>query len=150
MAALDTAMVAVHLAFAGIWAGSVVFVAAAVLPAARADTAAAEPLATLTGRLVTISRISALALLVSGGHMAGTFYTVGSLTGTTRGHLVLGMVVLWFVLAALVEVGARRLADGLDGGVRGAARDGRPFFLAAAVVAILLLVDGGLLAGGVA
>lgn len=150
MALLDTAMVSIHLLFAGLWTGGVVFMVGAVLPAARDGSLSAEALGFLTGRLVTLSRLSALVLLLTGGHMAGTGYTVGSLTGSGRGHLVLTMVVLWFVLAAIVEVGSRKLrGTGSDDGVVAAAA-ARPYFLAAAAVALLLLVDGGLLAGGVA
>lgn len=150
MSVLDTAVVAIHLVFAGVWAGSVVFVALAFLPVARNGTTNAASLATVTGRLVTLSRVSALVLLLTGGHMAGTVYTVESLTGTTRGHLVLGMVVLWFALAALVEVGGRKLdAGGETNDVRRAGEGARPYLLAAAVVALLLLIDGGLLAGSV-
>ena len=149
MALLDTAVVSLHLLFAALWAGGVVFVTVAILPLARDGTMAPGPLGTVTDRLVWLSRLSALVLLLTGGHMAGTFYTAESLTGTTRGHLVLGMVVLWLVLAALVEVGGRELTDGTAREkVREPARDARPYLLAATVVALALLVDGGLLAGG--
>jgi len=150
MALLDTAMVTIHLLFAGLWTGGVVFVAAAVLPAARDGSLSAGALDLLSGRLVLLTRLSALVLLLTGGHMAGTGYTVGTLTGSGGGHLVLSMVVLWFLLAVLVEVGNRKLRGvGSDDGVVAAAA-ARPYFLAAAAVALLLLVDGGLLAGGVA
>lgn len=151
MALLETAMVSLHLLFAGLWTGGVVFVAAAVLPLARDGSIGPEPLATIADRLVWLTRASAIVMLLTGGHMAGTFYTAESLTGTTRGHLVIGMVVLWFVLTALVEVGGRKLTDGTAREkVREPAREARPYFLAAAVVALALLVDGGLLAGGFA
>lgn len=151
MAVIDTAMYAVHLLVAGVWTGSVVFVTYAVLPAARDGAANAGPLATIVGKLRWLSRGSSLLLLLSGGHMAGAGYTVESLTGSPRGHLVLGMVALWFVLTGLVEVGGGKLADGFDRKkVREPAREARPFFLAATVVALLLLVDAGLLASGFA
>jgi uncharacterized membrane protein len=147
---VDAAAATVHLLFAGLWTGSVLFVTYAVLPTAVAGRIDADPLRTIVGRLTTVSRASALLLLLSGGHMAGTGYTAESLFGTGRGHLVLTMVLLWFLLAGLVEVGASRMRDGLDRQkVRSPARSARRLFQAAAVVALLLLVDAGLLAGGV-
>jgi uncharacterized membrane protein len=152
MTLLDTVMYAVHLLFGGLWTGSVVFVTFAVLPTARDGVANAEPLAAIVGKLRNVSRLSALLLLLSGGHLAGAAagYTVESLTGTTRGYLVLAMVALWFTLIGLVEVGGGKLADGFDQKkVREPAREARPFFLAATVVSLLLLVDAGLLAGNI-
>ena len=59
------------------------------------------------------------------------------------------MVALWFVLAALVERGAGKMRRGLDDRkVRTPAHDARPYFRAASVVAVLLLLDAGLLADG--
>jgi len=150
MTALDTAMYAVHLLFAGVWTGSVVFVTWGVLPTAMNGDANAAPLASIVGKLKVVSRTSALVLLLSGGHLAGAFYTVDSLTGGSRGHLVLSMVALWFILAALVEIGAGKLTDGFDNmRVREPAREARPFLLAASVAAALLLLNGGVLAGGI-
>jgi uncharacterized membrane protein len=151
MSLVDMAFYAVHLLFGGVWTGSVVFVTLAVLPTAREGTANAEPLVPVVSKLRNISRLSALVLLLTGGHMAAEAagYTVESLTGTTRGYLVLAMVALWFALIGLVEVGGGKLADGFDEmKVREPAREARPFFLAATVVSLLLLVDAGLLAGG--
>jgi uncharacterized membrane protein len=147
MSALDTAMYALHLLVAGVWAGSVVFLTVAVLPTAKDGTANAAPLEFVVSRLRTISRASAVLLLVSGGHMAAAIHTVDSLTGEPRGHLVLAMVVLWFLLAGLVEVGAGKLADGFDDRkVREPAREARPFLLGATAIAVLLLINGGILA----
>jgi hypothetical protein len=146
---VDTVACALHNVFAGLWTGAVVFVTLAVLPAARDGVANAEPLAGMVSKLRNVSRLSALVLFLTGGHLAGTAYTVDSLTGTGRGHLVLTMLALWFALAALVEVGGGKLADGFDEKkVREPARAARPFFLAASVVALLLLVDAGLLSSG--
>jgi uncharacterized membrane protein len=151
MSVVDTAMYVAHLLFAGLWAGSVVFVTFGVLPTALDGLANADPLVPVVSKLRWISRASAVVLFLSGGHMAGTGYTVESLTGSTRGHLVLGMVGLWFVLMGLVEVGGGKLADGFENKkVREPAREARPFFLAGSVVSVLLLVVGGLLAGGFA
>jgi hypothetical protein len=78
--------------------------------------------------------------------MAAGRYTVASLTGSGAGHQVLTMVVLWFLLAGLVEVGAGKLADGTGRDkVREPARNARRFFRGASVVAVLLLLNSGLL-----
>jgi hypothetical protein len=146
MATVDTAINAVHLLFAGLWAGSVLFVAGGLLPVARAGSLDAEPLQGLVGRFRTGSRVASLALLLTGGHLAGTRYTAESLLGSTRGYLVVAMVVLWFVMTGLIEVGSGRLADGLDERkIRDPARSATPFLTAAAVAGIALLVIGGVL-----
>ncbi|MFC6716440.1 copper resistance protein CopD [Natrialbaceae archaeon GCM10025810] len=134
-----------HLVFAAVWAGSVFYVAFVLLPLAR-DGAfnSTRPLEVCSGKLTTISRTSALVLLLSGGHLAGSGYTAETLFGSTNGRLVLAMVALWFALAALVEIGAKRLESGLNGKkLREPARNALPPFRAAAVVAIALLVVGG-------
>lgn len=149
MALLDVAMAVLHLLFAGVWTGSVVFVALWVLPLARAGDVRPDPLASMVARLRSVSRWSALVLLATGGHMAGSRYTGDTLLGTTSGNLVLAMVALWLVLVGLVEVGGGRLSRGLDEGkLREPARDATRLFRAAAAVAGLLLVVAGALAGG--
>jgi hypothetical protein len=146
MAVIDTAMQAVHLVFAGVWTGSVVFVAYAVLPTAASGEASVPVLEAVLSKLKLISRASAVLLFVTGGHLAAALYTVESLTGSPTGHAVLAMLVLWFLLAALVEIGASRAGDALEAGkIRTAAADGGPFLKGAAVVAVLLLVDAGYL-----
>jgi uncharacterized membrane protein len=148
MSAVDAAIFATHLVFAGLWSGSVLFTSYAVIPTALAGDLRPDALSSMTGKLRTVSRASALLLLVTGGHMAATRYTAGSLTGTGRGHLVLTMVALWFLLAGLVEVGSSKLADGLaQQKVRQPAADARPFLLGASLVAVLLLVDAGAIIG---
>lgn len=142
---------AIHLLFAGLWSGSVLFVTAAVLPAARDGKINAEPLSWVTGRLQTISRLSAVLLLLTGLRMAMLegYTSSESLFGTTNGLLVVAMIVLWLVLMGLVEVGASRLTDGTSQKkVRSPARDARPFFLAASLAAVLLLVNAGAITGG--
>lgn len=124
-----------HLVFAGLWTGSVLFVAMGVIPIGGRDGLGPAGLAAITTRLTTVSRVSAAVMFLTGGHMAADLYTVDSLTGSTRGHAVLGMLVLWFVLAALVEIGASRVNE----------ESGEQVFYAAGVVAVLLLVDAGLL-----
>lgn len=146
MAIADTVSAVVHLAFAGLWTGSVLYFAVGVLPLAREGTLDPSSLGTLTGRLTTVSRASALLLLLSGGHLAGTRYDVERLTGDPSGHLVLTMVALWLLLAALVEVGARRIHGGVDQQkVREPAHSSRTLFLAASAVAVGLLIVAGML-----
>lgn len=135
----------IHLVFAGIWAGSVFYVAFVVLPLAR-DGAfnTTKPLEVISGKLTTITRVSALALLLTGGHLAGSRYTAESLFGTTNGQLVVAMVALWAILTGLVEIGSKRLEAGLNGKkLREPASDALPVYRGAAVVAIALLVVGG-------
>jgi hypothetical protein len=141
--------VVTHLLLAGVWAGSVVFVTLAVLPLAARGDINAGPLEAVAGSLTTVSRVSALLLFVTGGHLAGVRYTASDLTGSTSGYLVLLMLGLWLALAALVEVGASRLTDGASQAkVREPARKATRLFQAASVVALALLVVGGLLSGG--
>ncbi|WEL16869.1 putative membrane protein [Halorhabdus sp. SVX81] len=145
MTLADVAVSSVHLLFAAVWTGSVVFMTIAVLPAAREGALDSEPLSRFTTQFKRIARASAVVTLLTGGHQAANGY-MDSLFSTTRGHLVVGMVVLWLTLAALSEIGAARLADGTDERkVRTPAADARPFFLAASVVAVALFVDAGAL-----
>lgn len=147
MSVVDAVMYSLHVVFAGLWTGSVLFFAGAVLPTAGAISAPA--LAKLATRLSWLTRAGALVFVATGGHMAGTRYTSETLFGTGRGHLVVTMLVLWFLLAATVEVGAKRLRDGAErSGAADAAEAARPVFLLAAALALLLLVDAGLLAAG--
>ncbi|MFB6270159.1 MAG: hypothetical protein ABEH83_09460 [Halobacterium sp.] len=141
MALTETVVYALHLLFAGLWTGSVLF-AAATLPRVDRDLSASVR-DTLVGTLRNISRASSAVLLLSGGYMltlAG--YTEGdTLTGTGQGHLVLTMVVLWFALSGLVEVSGSKLEDG---------EDATNLLYGAAVVAVLLLLDASaLISGGV-
>jgi hypothetical protein len=150
MALLDTVVSVTHLLFASLWTGSVVFVAWAIPPLAAGGDLEPGPLGDIAASLRTTSRVSVLVLFVTGGHLAGTRHTVDSLLGSTTGWLVLAMLALWFVLAGLVEVGTGRLIDGTDREkVREPARRAKRPFQAATVVALLLLVDGGLIAVGV-
>ena len=148
MSYVDTAIFATHLIFAGLWSGSVMFTSYAVVPTALNGDLRPDALSSITGKLRTVSRASALLLLVTGGHLAATRYTAESLTATSRGYLVLAMVVLWFLLAGLTEVGASRFADGLaQQKIRQPAADARPFLLGASLVAALLLINAGAILG---
>ncbi|ELY92975.1 hypothetical protein C483_06585 [Natrialba hulunbeirensis JCM 10989] len=134
-----------HLVFAAIWAGSVFYVAFVVLPLAR-DGAfnSTAPLEVISSKLTTISRVSALVLLLTGSHLAATRYTSERLFGSIDGQLVLTMVGLWLLLAALVEIGSKRLESGLNGKkLREPAANALGLYRLAAVVAIALLVVAG-------
>ena len=147
MDVIDPVMWSLHVGFAILWTGSVLFVAVAVYPSALRGDIAGDALAAIVGRLRWITRIAALAFVVSGGHMAGTLYTAESLTGTGRGHLVLTMLALWFVTTGLVEVAGGKLTSGLDAGkLREPARDAKPFFYGAAGLSVVLILTAGLLA----
>lgn len=124
--------------FAGLWTGSVLFVAMGVIPIAGRDGVGPAAVAAITTRLTTVSRVSATILLLTGGHLASVKYTVGSLTGTLTGNAVLLMVVLWVALAGLVEFGASRVDEST----------GRQAFYGAGVVAVLVLLDAGYLLTG--
>jgi hypothetical protein len=139
MAVIDTAMRTLHLTFGALWTGSVVLFALGVLP----SVTDVERLAAVARREVQLSRLSVLVTFLTGGHLAGTLYTVESLFGSGRGYLVLAMLVLWLVLAGLVEVGTGRLRDGNVAA-------GTTLYRAGGAVAVVLLVLGGLLASGVA
>lgn len=146
MSLVNAGVYVVHLIFAALWTGSVLFVAYAVLPLGRDGGLNAAPLEAIAGKLTTISRASALVLFLTGGHMAANAYTVESLTGSPRGYLVIAMLVLWFFLAGLVEVGTSKLTDGTgQRKVREPARNASRFLQAGALLSVLLLVDAGLL-----
>ena len=150
MAVIDSVMQVVHVLFAGLWTGSVLFVVGAVLPASTAGSISAAAMETVSSRLSWLTRISAVVFVATGGHLAGTGYTAESLFSTGRGQLVVVMLVLWFVLTGLVEIGCKRLGGSAAAAdVDTAVESTRPIFLAAGVVAVLLLVDAGLLAAGV-
>ena len=147
MDVINPVMWSLHVGFAIFWTGSVLFITLAVYPSALRGDIAGDALAAIVERLRWITRIAAVAFLVSGGHMAGNLYTVDSLTGTSRGHLVLSMLALWFVTTGLVEVAGGKLTSGLDAGkLREPARDARPFFYAAAALSVGLILTAGLLA----
>lgn len=146
MEPVEAASYAIHSVFAGLLTGSVLFVVLGVLPLARDGELNAAPLESIAGTLTTLSRVSALVLVVTGGYMGVVQHSVDSLLETVGGWLVLSMVVLWVGLMATIEVGTSRVTDGTERDkVRAPARDARPVFLVAAVLATLLLVVAGLL-----
>ncbi|MDY7081793.1 MAG: hypothetical protein SXQ77_05155, partial [Halobacteria archaeon] len=72
----------------------------------------AEPLDIIADRFSKLSMGSSGILFLTGGHLAGTRYTFETLTGTTDGHLVLGMLGLWFMMTGILHVGSSKLDDG--------------------------------------
>jgi len=146
MEPVEVTAYAVHSLFAGLWTGSVLFVSLGVLPLARDGELNAAPLSSVAGTLRTVSRASAVVLLLTGGHMAAVRHTGESLFGTQGGYLVVAMVALWFGLMATVEVGTSRLTAGTERDkVREPARRARRLFQAASLLSVLLLIDAGLL-----
>jgi uncharacterized membrane protein YuzA (DUF378 family) len=147
MALAQAAGYALHLIVGALWTGSVLFVALGVVPVALRGDASVELFEYAIGRLTTISRLSAVVLLLTGLWQLSVLYpSVEALTAPPRGHLVLTMIVLWLVLAAVVEVGAARARAGLaERKIRTPAAEARPFLYAGAVVAVLVLLDAGLL-----
>lgn len=151
MSLVDTVAVAVHLAFAAVWVGGVVFFTVAVLPLARSGSLNAGPVAAILDRTTTVSRISSVVMLLTGGHLAAAYSGLefSGIGTSARWTFVLVMIALWFVLAALVEIGASRMQDGLEQKkVRAPARNHRAFFLAASVVGVLLFLDAAVLSTG--
>jgi len=145
---IDVTAYVLHSVVAGLWTGSVLFVTRSILPLAKEGSLNAAPLESVAATLTRISRASALVLVVTGAYMGvARSYTVESLTGTTGGYLVIAMVVLWFLLAGVVEAGTSKLADGAgQNKVREPARESRPFLLAGSLLALGLLVTAGAIA----
>jgi hypothetical protein len=143
---VDTVMYTVHTAFAALWTGSVLFVAAVVVPLAMAGELSPAAFGSVVSKLRWVTRLGALVTFVTGGHLAGTLYTVDTLTGTTGGYLVVAMLTLWLGLAAAIEVGSARAIRGVENDkIREPARDARPFYLLGSLLAVGLLVVSGLL-----
>lgn len=154
MALPELAAAVVHQVVAAVWVGSVVFVTAAVLPLAREGDVGTGPLASVVGTLQTVSRTSALLLVLTGAYLLYAVTLEGTLDAsvlleTREGWLVLAMVALFLVLAATVEIGAARLDDGLDADkLREPAREARPWLLVASAAGLLVAGVAGLLSRG--
>lgn len=151
MSLVDTVAVAIHLAFAAVWVGGVVFFTVAVLPFARDGSLNAGPVGRILERTTTVSRVSSVVMLLTGGHMAAAYAGLefSGIGTSARWTFVLVMIALWLVLAGLVEIGASRMqADLGQKKVRSPAREQRPVFLAASVVGVLLFIDAAILSTG--
>lgn len=149
MTLVDAVSITLHQVFAAVWVGSVVFMTVGVLPLAREGHLQPEPVELATGTLRTVSRLSAVVLLLTGGYMTSSFYATADLTGTANGWLVLAMLGLWLVLIGLIEVSGSRLVDGLQAKkVRAPADETLGWFRAASVIGLLLLVIAGIVSSG--
>lgn len=148
MAVADTVSMAIHVLVGGVWVGAVAFTVGAVLPLARDGRMNAAPLSSLAGRLRTLTRASAVLILLTGLHLAAVAYTAESLSGTEPGNYVLTMAVLWLVATGLTEAGVGRLADGAGNDkVREPAREATRLLQGAAIAGGLVLLTAGALVG---
>ena len=143
---LELIMYTLHTFFGALLAGSAIFVALAVFPAAQAGTIDPDALGTLLSRFVWIVRGSILITLITGGHLAGTLYTADTLTGTEAGILVLVMLGLWLGVIAVIEIGTAKAKRGIAANKRRQPiHDAKPFYYGGALFAIGLLVISGIL-----
>lgn len=115
-ALLEAIMYVIHIGYGALWTGAILFLVLGIVPAAKAGSIAPAAFGLLVSRLTWITRIGAVIFLVTGGHLAGSRYTIESLTGTGRGHLVLTMLGLWLVLTIAIEAVSARLSRGLEDG----------------------------------
>lgn len=151
MATIDTVMIAIHLIFGAMWVGSVAFVTFTILPLARDGDLERVPFERMMDKVLLVSRVSALAMVISGTHMMGTgnYFDTEVLLESTRGQSVLAMFILWFVLIVIIEISTRRIKSGLGANLlREPARDGLAWFYTATLVGILLFLIGSLLTTG--
>ena len=82
--------------------------------------------------------------------MLGGYWSTDGLFGSINGYLVVTMVVLWFVMAGLVEVGTAKIIDGTSQKkVREPAKTAKPFLYGASAAAVGLLLTAGALTGGI-
>ncbi|TKX80906.1 copper resistance protein CopD [Halorubrum sp. SD626R] len=168
---LTTAFV-LHVVSGALWTGATLYVAYATLPRAADGTLGRAAFVDAAHRLLVITRWTGVVLPVTGAYMIWTLYTpLDLLTASPRGWAVLAMLSLWGAMNGLVELGVLRMrrevdpdigwgaymaegfpVDALGGDGPTAARlaaRSRPYLLASAGLAALLLVDAALLAGGV-
>ncbi|WP_277554055.1 copper resistance protein CopD [Halobaculum limi] len=156
-----------HVVAGGLWTGSVAYAAVTVVPAAREGDLAAAAFGRSVDWLLQTTRWTGVILPLTGGYQIWELYPLARLLGTTRGHLILGMLALWGVMNGILELGIYRLraADGTamgfarhaitrfglddDAEARRLAGVVRPYVLVATVLGVLLLVDAALLASGV-
>lgn len=167
---LLTAAFVVHVVSAGLWTGATLYVAYAILPAARAGRFGPEAFVEQLHRLLLINRWTGLALPATGAYMIWELYTpLWLLFDTQRGWAVLAMVGLWGAMNTLIEVGVLRarsvseesvgigeyMQEGFPADAVGPGTElsdlvarARPYVLASGACAALLLADAALLAGG--
>ncbi|MFC7186776.1 copper resistance protein CopD [Halorubrum yunnanense] len=174
---LTTAFV-LHVLSGALWTGATLYVVYATLPRAADGTLGRDAFVDAAHRLLMITRWTGVVLPATGGYMVWALYRpLGLLTASVRGWAVVAMLSLWGIMNGLVELGVLRMrrevdpeigwgtymaegfpVDALGGGADAVGGDltaerlaavGRPYLLASAGLAALLLVDAGLLAGGV-
>jgi len=170
---LTTAFV-LHVLSGALWTGATLYVVYATLPRATDGTLGRAAFVDAAHRLLMVTRWTGVVLPVTGTYMIWRLYTpLEALVTTPRGWAVLAMLSLWGVMNGLVEFGVLRMRREVDpdlgwgryiaegfpvdslagvGGVPGSARlasVARPYLLASGGLAVLLLVDAALLAGGV-
>jgi hypothetical protein len=169
---LLTTAFALHVLSGALWTGATLYVVYATLPRATDGTLGRDAFVDAAHRLLMITRWTGVVLPVTGAYMVWTLYApLTLLTASARGWAVLAMLSLWGVMNGLVELGVLRMRrevtpgigwgeymvegfpidalddDGPDG--ERLAAVGRPCLLASGGLAVLLLVDAALLAGGV-
>ncbi|QWC19511.1 copper resistance protein CopD [Halorubrum sp. 2020YC2] len=170
---LTTAFV-FHVLSGALWTGATLYVVYATLPRATDGTLGRTAFVDAAHRLLMVTRWTGVVLPVTGAYMVWRLYTpLGLLATTGRGWAVLAMLSLWGVMNGAVELGVLRMrrevdpeigwgrymaegfpTEALDGAgtAPGSARlaaVSRPYLLASAGFAVLLLVDAALLAGGI-
>lgn len=158
-----------HVIAAAFWTGAVLYGVYALFPAASAGTVGREGFVDGVDKLLRVTRYTGVVLPITGGYQLWVLYPPELLFETTQGHLVLGMIALWGLLNGVIELGVlrtRRLCDDVgvgrylvEGFPQTALTDdvsasallatARPYFVAAAGLTVLLLVDAALLAAGV-
>ncbi|MFB6087223.1 MAG: hypothetical protein ABEJ85_01785 [Haloarculaceae archaeon] len=147
MATLVSVVTTLHVLFAGLWTGAVVFVAWKVVPLVAAGDVDVAPATALLSGLRLLTRVSALVFLATGGHLAGTKYGGGRLLGTVDGYAVVAMLATWLLLTGLVEMGVGRTLSALDDDrLRTAGQENLTLFRVMGLLAVVLLLLGGYLA----
>ncbi len=124
---LDTISQILHVLFAGLWIGSIFFATLSISEITQNKQT--------IKRLEWFSRLSIVVLFITGGHLAGVRYTFNRLFYTFQGNLVIMMLVLWAVLAGLVEISTKKAKT----------EDASNLFKISSVVGIILLIIGGTL-----
>ncbi|ADD04817.1 uncharacterized protein Nmag_1235 [Natrialba magadii ATCC 43099] len=145
MTTFDVVMI-IHTVFAAVWTGGTLVIAGAVIPAARNESLNENAISLIVRRFWYVTVASVLLLLFTGGHLAGTLYTAETLQTTDRGHLVLSMVGLWFLLPIVLYFGSRPLMHiSAEKSTVSAATAAQPWFIGASAISIALLIVAALL-----
>ncbi|MXR52246.1 copper resistance protein CopD [Halovenus sp. WSH3] len=166
--ALLTLAYVLHVLSAALWTGATLYVVYAVLPGARAGRLGPAAFTEQLHRLLLITRWTGVVLPLTGGYMIWVRYPLPLLLDTPRGWAVLAMLSLWGIMNTLIEIGVLRMrrvggpvgigtylqegfpVERLPPGIETATLLGRvrPYLLASAACAVLLLGDAALLAVG--